>query len=140
MKKRSPNVNSGKPNPSNLLLEGPLSITEIEHGEIHTNEQVCTNVQTTVDSKGTPILFRKGVQQQDVSAALFILEGEKGFESMSLREKYTLVARAGDARFRRWYTDNGASNKLPNNWGILRKKLHCTARREDKTIKKGIGT
>ena len=59
------------------------------------------------------IWFRRGMEEKETKMNIFMLEGEKDFDKLSIREKGTKVAEKGNKDFKYWYCDVGTSGKLP---------------------------
>ncbi|KAF7698521.1 hypothetical protein CDIK_1483 [Cucumispora dikerogammari] len=76
----------------------------------------------------TEFLFIKAIPDKDARINLFILEGQVGFEKLSVRKKTALVARNSDRVLREWYYTKGSANELPKTWSEFKNMFieYCT--------------
>ena len=76
----------------------------------------------------TEFLFTKGIPDKNARINLFILEGQAGFEKLSVREKTALVARNSDNALREWYYTKGSADELPRTWSEFKNMFveYCT--------------
>ena len=112
MKKSIFNIGQPKPNPNSKKLDGDLVGDETTHTEkfagVHANYSAFTD-----HSSSWNILFFRTMVEADVKAKIFFLEGERGFEQLILREKFSLVAKYGDTQFQKWFTLKEVNETLP---------------------------
>lgn len=61
--------------------------------------------------------------EKKVKLELFLLEGERGFDELTLRSKMTEVVKLSDNEFRSIFYDKGIDESLPNCWEDFKKML-----------------
>ena len=95
-------------------------------GKEHIRENMCYPSPALVNSD--QIKFMKNMDEKTVRIRLFLIEGERNFEVMSLREKCTIVAAKGDTKFQEWFVETGTNEKLANNWENFKTQVieYCT--------------
>lgn len=74
--------------------------------------------------------FTRGMKEKEINVILFLLEGEPGFERMTLREKMTECVKRATQEIQEWFYTNGVEGTLANNWAEFKKELvvYCSER------------
>lgn len=67
--------------------------------------------------------FKRNMSEHKVKVQLFMMEGEAGFEELTIRSKMTEVAARGDNNLREWFYEAGVSGELPETWEEFKTRL-----------------
>ena len=89
--------------PTKPILEKQVSIDRETDNNSLSRTMIVDERKNASSASGnshTEFLFIKGMPDKDVRINLFILEGQVGFEKLSVREKTALVARNSDSTLR----------------------------------------
>ncbi|KAG0420327.1 hypothetical protein EQH57_0196 [Dictyocoela roeselum] len=135
-KKLSQNERAGKSNQKDKSFYDKVErIGEVNNG-ISANKNV-DNYVTRSSLVGSSTPFYRNMKERQIKIEIFMIEGEDGFENLSLRSKMTQIMKRSSSDIKSWFYEMGIDGSLPKTYEDFKSKFvdFCSGQSLDNMVK-----